>query len=89
MGYTMKLVREINIPVIIQYQSHTPGAKKNICPLDAEVAASSWIQCDTAETAQSVTRELVSRVELDAPELLRAPPGPGRGQDARGMVLGS
>ena len=49
MGYTIKLVRELNIPVIIQYQSHTPGAKKNICPLDAEVAASSWTQCDTAE----------------------------------------
>ena len=32
MGYTIKIVRELNIPVIMQYQSHTPDAKKNICP---------------------------------------------------------
>ena len=31
MGYTIKIVRELNIPVIMQYQSHkshTPDAKK-------------------------------------------------------------
>jgi len=39
MGYTIKIVRELNISVIMQYQyislyqSHTPDAKKNICPL--------------------------------------------------------
>ena len=43
-------------PIPIPY---TWVLKKIICPLDAEVAAGSWIQCDTAETAQSVTRELV------------------------------
>jgi len=36
MGYTIKIVRELNIPVIIQYQSQTPDAKKNICPLYAQ-----------------------------------------------------
>ena len=36
MGYTIKIVRELNIPVIIRYQSHTPDAKKNICPLYAQ-----------------------------------------------------
>jgi len=30
MGYTIKLVRKLNIPVIIHYKSHTPDAKKKI-----------------------------------------------------------
>ena len=32
MGYTIKIVRELNIPVIIRYQSHTPDAKKKYLP---------------------------------------------------------
>jgi len=60
MGYTIKIVRELNIPVIIQYQSHTPDAKKkylpSLCP-KCEVAASSSTQCENAEPNDIITAD--------------------------------